>query len=289
MAKNLYTLIILFFMHDLHAASCCGGGSSASSLIIGDHLQEWTLADQYRSDIGQTNNDGGAMMDADDNSDHTNTLSLEFKRMFTPKAQGNLSLTYIFKDSERLGKNESSSGLGDIGLGGFYEVLTNYNYNELNARLFAGIKFIIPFGENNFNSNKELRTDIRGSGFYKIDVPIVLVKNEWKFSATPQYLPSQKNLSHTYAFTTAGSYSYSFNDKFDLTSTVQWSYQAHKTYLKQNLVSSQYWDLSLSPAWFFTPGKSLNLTYSDSSLLGKSRNSAIYRAISLGMTWAVLL
>jgi hypothetical protein len=242
MAKNLYTLIILFFMHDLHAASCCGGGSSASSLIIGDHLQEWTLADQYRSDIGQTNNDGGAMMDADDNSDHTNTLSLEFKRMFTPKAQGNLSL-----------------------------------------------KFIIPFGENNFNSNKELRTDIRGSGFYKIDVPIVLVKNEWKFSATPQYLPSQKNLSHTYAFTTAGSYSYSFNDKFDLTSTVQWSYQAHKTYLKQNLVSSQYWDLSLSPAWFFTPGKSLNLTYSDSSLLGKSRNSAIYRAISLGMTWAVLL
>jgi hypothetical protein len=289
MAKVLFALILLSLTSILQAASCCGGGSSASSLIVGDHLQEWTLSGLYRSDIGQTNNDGMAMMDAEDNRDHTFTESLDYKRLLADRAQGNLSATYVLKNSKRLGKEESSSGFGDVGIGGFYEAITNYNYNKWNSRIFLGAKFIIPFGENSFSSNKDLRTDIRGSGFYKIDVPLVFTKDEFKFSLTPEYLPSQKNLSHTYAFASAGSYTYSFDDRFDITTTIQWSYLARKTYLNQNIISGQYWELSLSPAWFFAADKSLNLTYSDSSLLGKSRNSAIYRAFALGLTWSDLL
>lgn len=289
MAKTFYALIIFFLSAKLHAASCCGGGSSASSLIIADHLQEWTVSTLLRSDIGQTNDIGQALMDDSDNKDQTFTNSLEYKKLFGSRFQGNLSVNFIQKESKRLGKKESSSGLGDLGVGSFYEALTNYSYDQWMPRLFVGVKAIVPFGENNFNSKKQLRTDIRGTGFYKIDIPVVVVKDAWKFSATPQYLPSQKNLSTTYAFTTAGSYTYSLTDVVDISSTLQWNYLAKKTYQNQNLIDGQYWDLSLSPSWMFDTNKSLNLTYSDSTLIGKSRNSALYRSISLGMTWSELL
>jgi hypothetical protein len=292
MAKISYTLILVFTFFtvtNLQAASCCGGGSSAASLIIGDHLQEWTLSTLFRSDIGQTNNDGQSMMDGDENKDDTFTTSLEYKKLFGSRSQANVSINFIQKKSERLDKNESSSGFGDLGIGAFYEAITNYNYSLWNTRLFVGLKAIVPFGENNFNSKKELRTDIRGTGFYKIDVPVVIVKDEWKLSATPQYLPSQKNLSSTYAFTSAASYTYTINDKFDFTATVQWSYLAKKTFETSDMRAGQYWDLSISPSWLFDPNKSLNLTYSDSTLIGKSRNSALYRSVALGMTWSELL
>lgn len=195
----------------------------------------------------------------------------------------------MHKNSKRLGKEESSSGLGDLGLGSFYELLTNYNYSDWNPRLFTGIKLIIPFGDNNFNSNKELRTDIRGSGFYKIDVPVVLAVEEWKFSLSPQYLPKQKELSSTYAFTSAGSYTYSFNDQFDVSTTIQWSYLAKKKFQNQRVLAGQYWELSIAPSWILSPTTTINLNYSDSSLIGKSRNSAIYRSVALGLTLSELL
>lgn len=289
MAKVYYALIATFFCTTLHAASCCGGGQSASSLIVGDHMQEWTVSTLLRDDIGQTNNNGQALMDADGNKDQTFTSSLEFKKLFGSRFQANISLNYTQKESKRLGKNETSSGLGDLGIGSFYEVLTNYSYDAWQPRLFAGVKLIVPFGENNFNSKKELRTDIRGTGFYKLDVPFVAVKNDWKFSVTPQFLPEQKSLSSTYAFTTAGTYTYAINDEFDLSGTLQWNYLSDKKYQNQNLVAGQYWDITVAPSWMFTPTTSLNVSYSDSTLIGKSRNSALYRSVSLGMTWSELL
>lgn len=289
MAKIYYTLITLLLSTNVYAASCCGGGQSASSLIIGDHLQEWTFLTLFRSDIGQTNNNGQALMDADENKDQTFTTSVEYKKLFGERAQGNMSLNFTQKESKRLGKNETSSGLGDLGIGTFYEAVTNYSYNEWLPRLFIGVKLIIPFGENNFNSKKELRTDIRGAGFYKLDAPLVAVKNNWKLSATPQYLPKQKNLVPTYAFTTAGSYTYSLNDKFDFSTTLQWNYLASKKYQSQNLLAGQYWDITLAPMWMLTKTTSVNLSYTDSTLLGKSRNSTLYRSASLGITWSELL
>lgn len=289
MAKIYYALITILFCTQLHAASCCGGGQSASSLIIGDHLQEWTFSTLLRSDIGQTNNNGQALMDADNNKDQTFTTSFDYRKLFNSRFQANIGLTYTQKESKRLGKNEMSAGLGDFGVGAFYEVLTNYYYDAWLPRMFTGAKLIVPFGENNFNSKKELRTDIRGIGFYKIDFPIVAVKQDWKFSVTPQYLPEQKNLSTTYAFSTSGTYTYNLNDQVDLASTLQWNYLAEKKMRSQNLISGQYWDITLSTSWMISSITSLNLSYSDSTLVGKSRNSALYRSFSLGMTLSELL
>ena len=289
MAKVYYALVTFFLCIELHAASCCGGGQSASSLIIADHIQEWTFSALYRADIGQTTNDGQALMDSTQNKDHTRTTSVEYKKLFNDRTQGNISLNFTQKESKRLGKKETSSGPGDLGLGGFYEVLTNYSYSEWSPRIFSGVKFIIPFGKNNFNSTKELRTDIRGTGFYKFDFPVVMSVNAWKYSVTPQYLPKQKNLLPTYAFASAASYTFSFADNFDISSTLQWNYLAEKRYESQRLVPGQYWDLSLSPMWAFSKTANLNLSYTDSTLIGKSRNSALYRSVSLGMTWFELL
>lgn len=289
MAKTYYALIFILLSGNTYAASCCGGGQSAASVMIADHIQEWTLSTIYRSDIGQTNNDGQSLMDADENIDQTFTNSIEYKKLFTPRLQGNTSVNFIQKESKRLGKKEKSSGFGDLAIGAFYEALTNYTYIPLQPRIFIGTKIIVPFGENNFNSKKELRTDIRGTGFYKIDVPVVAVIEAWKFSVSPQYLPDQKSLSSTYAFAAAGSYTYSFNDQFDISSTIQWNYLAKKRYQNQTLVAGQYWEVSLSPAWIISKTNSLNLNYSDSTLLGKSRNSALYRSVSLEIIWSELL
>ena len=289
MAKIYSALILIFLSANAYSASCCGGGQSAASLMIADHLQEWTFSTLLRRDIGQTNNDGKALMDDDGNKDQTITSSIEYKRLFTDRFQGNTSLSFIQKEAKRLGKNETDAGLGDLGVGIFYEALTNYNYSSWTPRLFTGMKFTVPFGENNFNSQKTLRTDIRGTGFYKIDLPVVMVRGDFKASLTPQYLPKQKHLNSTYAFSTAGTYTYSISSEVDLSSTLQWNYLAKKQYQNQTLVASQFWEISLSPAWNFQKNASLNLNYSDSTLLGKSRNSTLYRSLSLGMTWSELL
>lgn len=289
MAKIYSVIIGMLLMGETYAASCCGGGQSASSLMIADHEQEWTVSTVLRSDIGQTNNNGQALMDGANNKDQTFTSSVEYKKLLTSRLQANTNISFVQKESSRLGKKESSEGLGDLALGGFYEVLTNYSYRPLQPRIFSGLKFVIPFGDNNFNSKKELRTDLRGTGYYKIDLPTAFVINAWKFSLTPQYFPAQKYLDPTYAFATAGTYTYSFNDQFDLSSTLQWSYLAKKRHQNQTLVSGQYWEVSISPAWMITKSTALNLSYSDSTLIGKSRNSALYRSVSLGMTWSELL
>lgn len=290
MAKTFYSLILFLMMGSAHAASCCGGGQSAASLILGDHLQEWTASTLFRSDLGQSNNEGEALFDGDNNRDHTFTYSLEYKKLFTERFQSNLSVNFIQKESKRLGKKESNSGFGDLGVGSFYEAFTNYSYSTWQPRVFLGVKVIVPFGENNFNSKKELRTDIRGTGFYKIDLPTVVARDAWKFSVTPQYLPSQKNLSSsTYAFATAGTYTYAITDEIDVSGTLQWSYLAKKTFNSQSLIAGQYWEVSLAPAWAINDTTMLNLNYSDSTLLGKNRNSALYRSVALGMTWAELL
>ncbi len=229
MAKIYYSLIIFLLTTNTYAASCCGGGQSAASVMIADHLQEWTVSSVFRADIGQTNNNGQALMDSGQNKDQTLTQSIEYKRLFVDRLQGNAALSFIQKESKRLGRNETDSGLGDLSLGAFYETLTNYNYDEWAPRVFAGAKLIIPFGENNFNSKKELRTDIRGTGFYKMDFPVVMVKGDYKFSITPQYLPKQKNLDSTYAFSSTGTYTYSFTDSLDLSGTLQWNYLAKKS------------------------------------------------------------
>lgn len=289
MAKIYRALVLFLISTKAFSASCCGGGQSASSLMIADHLQEWTFSTLLRSDIGQTNNDGKAMMDDDANKDQTFTTSLEYKTLFTDRFQGNLSLSYVQKHAKRLGKNEKDAGLGDLGFGAFYEALTNYNYNAWTPRLFVGAKFIIPFGENNFNSKGSLRTDIRGTGFYKLDLPVVMVHGNFKGSLTPQYLPKQKYLNSTYAMSAAGTYTYSLTTEIDISSGLQWNYLAKKQYQKETLVPGQYWEVSLSPSWMFQKNASLNLNYSDSTLLGKSRNSALYRSFSLGMTWSELI
>lgn len=288
MAKIYSALIFFLISINANAASCCGGGQAAASVMIADHLQEWTYSTVLRSDIGQTNNEGQSMMD-EENTDQTFTNTIEYKRLFTDRFQGNISLNFIQKESKRLGKNEKSSGLGDFDFGVFYEALTNYSYTEWSPRVFVGTKFIIPFGENNFNSKNNLRTDIRGTGFYKIDLPVVLVISDFKASITPQYIPEQKYLNSAYAFSTSASYTYSMITDFDITSTLQWNYIGQKKHHDLSLVASQYWEISLSPSWNFRPDASVNLNYSDSTLLGKSRNSALYRSVSLGVTLSELL
>ncbi len=289
MAKIYCALISTFFCIQLYAASCCGGGQSASSLITGDHLQEWSLLTLYCSDIGQTNNNGEAMMDAEGNKDHTFTTSVEYKKLLDPRLQLSIGVNYIQKKSKRLSKIETSAGFGDFGTGAFYEFLTNYSYEAWLPRIFAGIKLNIPFGENTFFSKKELRTDIRGVGFYKIDLPIVAVRNDWKLSITPQYLPEQKKLSKTYAFSTASTYTYSFTKQIDLATTLQWSYLAQKKFQSQTLIPGQYWDISISPSWMINSETSVNFSYNDSTIIGKNRNSALYRSFSVGVTVSELL
>ena len=289
MAKAYCALVLFFLSSNIFAASCCGGGQSAASLMIADHAQEWTLSTMFRSDLGQTNNDGKSLMDDDQNKDHTWTQMLEYKRLFGSRFQANASLSSSQKKARRLGREENNSGLADFSVGFFYEAVTNYTYNPWLPRIFIGSKLITPFGENNFSSQKELRTDIRGSGFYRLDFPVIFVRESLKLSLTPQYFPDQKNLKATQAFSSAVSYTVSPHEVIDLTTSLQWSHLAKKEFKNQTLISSQFWEVSLSPSWMYTKNASVNLNYSDTTLLGKSRNSALYRSFSLGATWSELL
>ena len=299
-----YAIVFLFLIlnsSDAFSSSCCGGGSSSSLIITGDNKAEMSLGYSFRSDIGQTNQDGWSTFNSDQIKDQKQSINVQGQYQLSESWQIALKLSFIEKELKKSGISENNTGLGDVDLQTSYEYLPEYTYREYKPRGFLYSKISIPMSKNLYDSESNIFADVRGSGLYSLSVGNFLLKkiNSFTFKLTTEWthLFGEKYSTfklHDYEkFTLPLGLSYGAEDSdFSFGVTDTFSYQTNKKLSGSiNSKSSQeyFWEMSFFVNYGPNRDELWSLSYSDSTLQGKNVNSPLYRSVGLNYTYVVAL
>lgn len=296
-----FILLFLFILSagNALASSCCGGNASSNQIIIGDNKYELSVRSSFRTDFGQTTDKGKAIF-YDDVKDHTYTTSFDASMFLTDYWQTGLKLGVAHKSIQKGSIQENQAGLTDLSLQLAHEFLPELYYSKWKPRGFLFLSTNIPFGKNLMTSKKLLRSDIRGNGFYSVGLGTLFVKKmgdftnrfSIEFQKTFDAHEKENTLKsfNKYLFSTGSSYQ--LTDFWNLGFLISWNYTKPKKIvgaINTRSLSDQYFDTSLFANYLITPESLLGFTYLDSSLLGKSRNSALYRQFTINYTYQIPL
>ena len=147
------------------------------------------------------------------------------------------------------------------------------------------------------DSQSQIFSDVRGSGLYALGPGVFFLKKlsdfsiksgiEYQYYFGKQY--SESSLQDYYKIIIPFGASYSLGQyPVILSATSTWNYQSSKKLegnIQSNSPSEYFWDLNFSSSYRMTDQASLTLAYSDSSLIGKSLNSPLYRIIGLSYNY----
>lgn len=298
--KLFLPLFLLLYSLHATASSCCGGNASSNQIIIGDNKYELNFRTAFRSDFGQTTNKSKAIIYNDEIKDHTYSTSIDAGMMITDYWQAGLKLGFAHKDIKKGTINENQSGLTDLGLQLTHEFLPELYYSRWKPRGFVFLTGNIPFGKNLMSSKKLLRSDIIGNGFYFLGMGALLVKKTGdfthRFSTEMQRTFETKENNNTlkpfHRYIISSGTSYQLTDNWNLGFLVAWNYTKPKKIVgnvNSISLSDQYFDTSFFANYLIAPETLIGLTYLDSSLLGKSRNSSLYRQLTINYTFQIPL
>jgi hypothetical protein len=299
--KYFYLFSFIFLSFYIHASSCCGGGSSSSLIITGDNKAEMSLGYSKRFDIGQSNQDGFAVLNAEKNLDHSQNINFQSEYQITDRVQLGTRFSIVDKSIVKSGMKENTKGLSDIEIQSTYEYLPDFTYSEYRPRGFVYIKLSIPTSKNLYNSTSSVFSDVRGTGIYSLSAGNFFIKKinsytfkltfEWShlFGKSYPYFKSHDydkfNIPLGLAFTP-------LNTDFTFGLTDTFNYQFGKKLsgeINSNSPYEYFWDLSLFVNYSPNRNDLWSLSYSDSTLIGKSINSPLYRTIGLNYTYAIEL
>ena len=287
----------MFKQHLAFSASCCGGGSSSSVIITGDNQQELSLGYSYRNDIGQTDNQALASLNDNSIKDHQFLYSLQFARMLFDRFQTSIKMGVTSKELDKQHRIEKKSGLQDIELQSTYEFMPEYTYSKYKPRGFGYLKLSVPMSKSLYDSESQLFSDVRGSGLYSLAPGLFFLKKisalslksgfEYQYYFGKRF--SDSTLSDYYKLVIPFGASYVLDQHpvvLSITST--WNYQTSKNlvgFIQSESPSEYFWDLNLSSTYRLSDAAGISLSYSDSSLIGKSVNSPLYRIIGLSYNY----
>jgi len=293
-----YLLIFLFFIsNNLFASSCCGGGGSSSLIITADNRAEMSLGYSYRKDLGQTNSEGYSNLNNNNTKDQTKRLTLQGQYQFKDYWQVGAKLGMAEKNFAKSGQSEVNRGLSEIDLQITHEYLPEYIYNAYKPRAFVYVKSSIPFSKSLYDSNSKINSDVYGSGLYSFGFGHLLFKRwdeitlklglEWNHLFGKNF--AQFKLHDYEKWMIPFGVSHSFNDtdlSLSLTSTFNYQSGKRQTGTINSLSSSErFWDLSTSLTYSHTRYELWSLSYSDSTLIGESINSPLYRSVGLNYSY----
>lgn len=296
-----FLALFILFSSKVFSSSCCGGGSSSSMIITGDNRAEMSLGYSYRSDIGQTNQDGWATLNSDQIKDQRQSINVQGQYQATERWQLASKLSLVDKNLNKSGLKENNMGPGDVDLQATYEYLPEYTFSDYRPRGFVYSRATIPTSKSLYDSQSNIFSDVRGTGLYSLSLGNFLLKKlntvtlklttEWTHYFGKTY--SQFKLHDYEKFSLPLGFAYTHPDSdftFGLTDT--FSYQTGKTLTGEiNSKSSQEYFWEVSPFVNYSPNRNeiWSLSYSDSTLIGKSINSPLYRIVSLNYSYVFAL
>jgi hypothetical protein len=294
-------LIFLFIILSArsYASSCCGGGGSSSMIITADNKMEMSLGYSFRKDIGLTNSQGYSSLNSEQIRDESQNVDLGIHYQLLDYWQLASRVSLKSKDIKKSGKSESETGLSDIDIQASYEYLPEFNYSLWKPRGFLYSKLSIPTSKSLYDSQTPLFTDVRGAGLYSFSVGHFHQKKwgEWtvKLSTEVSHFFGKKysNLKledyHKLLVPMGVSYAPE-NSDFSFGVNDTFTYQTPKKTTGTISSTSQkeyFWELGFFVNYMQNREAIWSLSYSDSSLVGKSINSPLYRTVSLSYAYSV--
>lgn len=289
-------LFIFIFSSNAFSSSCCGGGSSTSLIIVGDKKSEMTLGYVRKKDFGQTDIHGKSHYLKHSSKDNSHILNFQYAYQWSEYTQLATKFSVVSKDIKKSNFDEKSTGLGDLEFQYTFEYLPELSYSAFKPRGFLYAKLIIPTTKNMFNSKKILKSDVRGFGYYGMSVGQFYVKKinqinlrlatEWIHYFNTSTVSLKQSSFEKFIIPLGGSFDF-LSLPISLGYTQSFNYQTSKKItgaLHSTTGKEHYWEANFYLNYSPTDEDLYSLSYSDSSLIGKSINSPLYRSLSLNYT-----
>jgi len=298
MVSSALILLSLLLTPSLRAASCCGGGGGTSLLIVADNEAQVSLFQSQNKVIGDTDRNGNSVFRNENNQEIVDRSSLSLSKMWGPFWQTGAIVNWQNKTRKTLsGRSESNRGLGDIGLFVGYEFLPEITYSAWRPRGFVTMDINLPTATSIHDSQSELATDTRGSGFYSASLGATFFKS-WgeysyslfgksKFSLESKF--ANQTISPGPEFSLGTTLSHDFFVK-DITWSLGLAHQ-YKTGKKsegENFSSNRqkeyFWDTTVSFIYNWNDDYSFTLSYLDQTIMGPTQNTTLSRELAFGFT-----
>ncbi len=296
MKQVFLTIFSSFFFNNAFAGSCCGGGSSSSLILISDNKEEYGIGFSLRNDIGQTDSDGYSNIYSGQTKDQQFNLNLQYQRIIVDRFQLAFKSSLVQKDINKSNRHEVKYGAGDFELQGSYEFLPEYTYSMYKPRGFVYFKQGIPLSRSLYNSQSAVFSDVTGSGFYSTSLGTFFVKHvldynlkisfEWQhfygrtFGAikVADYEKFYVPMGITYAIPSSN-FALGLGQNFNYQSPKRFSGSVNGSSGKE-----YFWETNLNAVYSINSTQNVSLSYSDTTLTGKSINSSLYRSIGISFS-----
>lgn len=160
-------ILFIILSSNVYASSCCGGGGSLPTLITGDLRAKFNstyqnAASTYQADIEGNINENNKQEIIREG------LSFQYSSLINMYWQYSVSIPVVMNTVRTAKLEEQSSGLGDISGSMAYEFLPEIGYNPYRPRGFVFMELKLPTSDSTYTSQKSLRTDSFGDGFYRL-------------------------------------------------------------------------------------------------------------------------
>jgi len=183
MKKIILVLFLFFsFLNSSHACNSCGGGTGDLAVLSLDGLALFNIGfsrDQY---TGFWDNNG--------NWSKNNYSQSQFKVLFNSAYRLNrhlqfaVSLPMVFNNSNIPGLKQKGSGIGDITVGGRFEIFHEFQPKKSGKKLsldktlpYLAVTFAVTLPTGSSEENAENDVDITGKGFYSTTLGISATKS----------------------------------------------------------------------------------------------------------------
>lgn len=278
----LLIFLILLTTQNALASSCCGGGSSSSLIILGDHEAEISLGTSFRNDFGNTDGHGEAFYNDKKARDTKKSLSLQGQFLIADFHQVALKLGFSEKDIKKGDLQDKKQGFDDSTVQYTYEFMPETTYSLYRPRGFIYLKGTISHSKSIHDSKSKVYADVFGAGEDSMGAGFLFTK---------KYGNILYKLGHEYSkFLKEGFYKSA--TPMGLTYSKpksKISVGLNDTFIFEEENSVQYFELGAFINFEQNDDLLYSLSYSNSSLLGKSLNAPLYETISLNaiFSWGI--
>lgn len=183
MKKIILVLFLIFsFLKSSYACNSCGGGTGDLAVLSLDGLALFN--------VGFSNDQYTGFWDNNGNWSKNNFSQSQFKVLFNSAYRLNshlqfaVSLPMVFNSSNIPGIKQKGSGIGDITVGGRFEIFHEFQPKKSGKKLsldrtlpYLAVTFAVTLPTGSSEENAENDVDITGKGFYSTTLGISATKS----------------------------------------------------------------------------------------------------------------
>lgn len=296
-----FLLSSFFFLYSFHsfAGSCCGGGAGVTQLMLGTTKAVFRAS--YANQTVLADSNAGSVINARNNSqlESIKTISTSMNYRTSYLSQIGFAIPIIEKTRNINNEWESEQGAGDISLNVAYELIPEFNRNQLINQFFVFTQLTLPTAPSLFTTKRIDLLDTRGQGHFLYSVGGLARKSygfhDLTFQTVFTYRAPQTFkggiLTEQETKTTSSldnilslAHSYSFNSTFSTNAVISRSYidnKANSVFIGKSQSSLVY--QSSIGVIYSTDNYDFSFTYQDDFLVGPSYNHILGKSLSVGL------